>query len=174
MYGTKIKFSCDKSLFKQYGSSIFELPGRRGPKPWHCMNLHHMERSLYPLKTVFAFTQTFNSSRHQIKRSLNFPSLGLRGVKPMSHKAALVLSRSHKYHGFAAEALDKSFLGRQFQHVVKFQPRRCKLLWQTQYNYRSTSKYQIAQLADHRSLFKDSPVSVGCRCRDGSACGAPC
>jgi len=47
----------------------------------------------------------------------------------MSHKAALVLSRSHKYHGLAAEALDKSFLGRQFQHVVKFQSRRCKLLF---------------------------------------------
>ena len=91
---SRSKFSCDKSLFKQYGSSIFELPGRRGPKPWHCMNLHHMERSLYPSKAVFAHTQTFRSPSHQIIRSLNFPSVGLWSVKPMSPKAALVLSRS--------------------------------------------------------------------------------
>lgn len=88
-------------------------------------------RSLYLSTAVFAHTIIFRSSDH---KGTIFPSVGHWSVDGMSHKAALVLSRSHKYHGLAAEALDKSFLGRQFQHVVKFQPRRCKLLWQTQYN----------------------------------------
>ena len=56
--------SCDKSLFKQYGSSAHVLRGRRWPRPWHCMKSIKWKNHSF-IQTVFA--QIFRSP---ITRSL--------------------------------------------------------------------------------------------------------